>query len=79
MIFTADECREKAAVKLAQAARNIGHRRTELRDAAEAWLLLASKLDVDPEVNPTRPVPVTDATSTRSPQRTMARSRKTSP
>jgi hypothetical protein len=48
MIFTAKECREKAADKLAQAARNIGHRRTELEDAAEAWLLLANRLD-DPK------------------------------
>jgi hypothetical protein len=44
----AAECREKEAEKLVQAARNIGHRRTELRDAAEAWLLLASKQEVDP-------------------------------
>jgi hypothetical protein len=48
MIFTADECREKAADKLAQAARNIGHRRNELQNAAEAWRLLASKIDDTP-------------------------------
>jgi hypothetical protein len=45
MEFTAAECREKAADKLAEAARNIGHRKTDLRDAAEAWLLLASKIE----------------------------------
>jgi hypothetical protein len=45
MIFTADECREKAADKLAQAERNVGHRRTELEDAAEAWLFLAARMD----------------------------------
>ncbi len=47
MIFTAAECREKSAEKLAEAARNIGHRNSELRDAAEAWLILASKLERD--------------------------------
>jgi hypothetical protein len=45
MISTAEQCREKAAEKLVQAAPNIGHRGTKLRDAAEAWLLLASKLE----------------------------------
>jgi hypothetical protein len=49
MIFTAEQCREKAAEKLVQGARNIGHRRTKLRDAAEAWLLLASKLEQIPK------------------------------
>jgi hypothetical protein len=44
MNFTADQCRE-AADKLAQAARNIGERRITLRDAAEAWLLLASRIE----------------------------------
>jgi hypothetical protein len=49
MNFTADQCREKAADKLAQAARNIGQRRITLRDAAEAWLLLASKIGEVPK------------------------------
>jgi hypothetical protein len=48
MIFTADECREKAAEKLAQAARNIGRRKEALREAAAAWLLLASKIEDTP-------------------------------
>jgi hypothetical protein len=46
MDFTAVQCRQKATEKLAQAAR---HRRTKLRDAAEAWLLLASKLEQVPK------------------------------
>ncbi len=45
MIFTAYQCREKAADKLAQAARNIGQRRAALLNDAEAWLVLASKVD----------------------------------
>jgi hypothetical protein len=49
MIFTADQCREKAADKLAQAARNIGHRKEDLREAAAAWLLLASRLEDVPK------------------------------
>jgi hypothetical protein len=49
MIFTADECREKAADKLAQAKHNIGHRKEDLEDAAEAWLILASRLDDAPK------------------------------
>ncbi|UPJ65979.1 hypothetical protein [Bradyrhizobium sp. 191] len=51
MDFTADECREKAADKLAQAEHAVGVRREELQNAAEAWLLLASRLDgvFDPE------------------------------
>jgi hypothetical protein len=48
MLFSAAECREKAADKLAQAERDIGRRKQELEDAAEAWLLLASKLEVEP-------------------------------
>jgi hypothetical protein len=44
MMFTADECREKATDKLAQASRNIGHRKEVLREDAAAWLLLASKI-----------------------------------
>ena len=47
-MFTAAECREKAADKLAQAARDIGRRKRELEDAAEAWLFLASKLEGEP-------------------------------
>jgi hypothetical protein len=49
MIFTADECREKAADKLAQAEHNIGHRKEELQYAAEAWLLLAGKIEEPPK------------------------------
>ena len=45
MMFTADQCREKAADKLAQASRNIGQRKEALREAAAAWLLLASKIE----------------------------------
>jgi hypothetical protein len=48
MIFTAAECREKAADKLAEAARDIGRRKKELEDAAQAWLFLASKLELGP-------------------------------
>ena len=44
MVFTADQCREKAADKLAQGAGNIGHRKEDLREEAAAWLLLASKI-----------------------------------
>ncbi len=47
-MFTAAECREKAAEKLAQAAREIGRRKKKLENAAEAWLLLASKMEVEP-------------------------------
>jgi hypothetical protein len=49
MKFTADECREKASDKIAQAERNVGRRRIELQDAADAWLLLAVKLDPLPK------------------------------
>lgn len=49
MIFTADECWEKAAEKLAQAARNVGHRRAECQSAAESWLLLASRIEDAPK------------------------------
>jgi hypothetical protein len=45
MVFTADQCREKAADKLAQAARNIGHRKEDLQEDAAAWLLLASRIE----------------------------------
>jgi hypothetical protein len=48
-MFTAAECREKAAEKLAQAERNIGRRQKTLQDAAEAWLLLAARLEDRPE------------------------------
>jgi hypothetical protein len=41
-MFTAAECREKAADKLAQAERDIGPRKKKLQNAAEAWLILAS-------------------------------------
>ena len=49
MVFSADQCREKAADKLAQAARNIGHRKEDLQEAAAAWLLLASKIEDAPK------------------------------
>jgi hypothetical protein len=47
-MFTAAECREKAADKLAQAERDIGHRKKKLQNAAEAWLILASKMEDRP-------------------------------
>jgi hypothetical protein len=47
-MFTAAECREKAADKLAQADRDIGSRKKKLQNAAEAWLILASKMEVAP-------------------------------
>jgi hypothetical protein len=40
------QCREKAANNLADSERNIGHRKEELQEAA-AWLLLASKIEID--------------------------------
>ena len=49
MMFTANQCREKAADKLAQASRNIGHRKEALREDAAAWLLLASKIEDAPQ------------------------------
>jgi hypothetical protein len=51
-MFTAAECREKAADKLAQAERDIGPRKKTLQTAAQAWLILASKMEAAPvEVN----------------------------
>jgi hypothetical protein len=47
-MFTAAKCREKAADKLAQADRDIAHRKKKLHNAAEAWLILATKMEVDP-------------------------------
>jgi hypothetical protein len=47
-MFTAAECREKAAGKLAAGSRDIGRRTKELEDAAEAWLLLASRMEDRP-------------------------------
>jgi hypothetical protein len=47
-MFTAAECREKAADKLAQAARDIGYRKRKLQNAAEAWLMLASRMEDSP-------------------------------
>jgi hypothetical protein len=47
-MFTAAECREKAAGKLAAASRDIGRRKKELEGAAEAWLILASKVEDRP-------------------------------
>jgi hypothetical protein len=46
---TADQCRKKAAEKLTQAGRNNGRRRNALQGAAEAWLVLASKMADDPK------------------------------
>jgi hypothetical protein len=40
-----DQCREKAADKLADAERNIGRAKQSLEDDAAAWLLLASRLE----------------------------------
>ena len=48
-MFTAAECREKAAEKLTQAERNIGRRKKRLQDDAEAWLILAARMDDSPE------------------------------
>ena len=48
MDFTAAQCREKAADKLAEAERNIG--RVRLQDDAAAWLLLASRLEEGPSL-----------------------------
>jgi hypothetical protein len=47
-MFTAAECREKATEKLAQAERDIGYRKKKLLKAAEAWLILASKMEAEP-------------------------------
>jgi hypothetical protein len=49
MIFTAAECREKAADKLAEAQRNIGRRKEKLQHAADAWLLLANRIEDAPK------------------------------
>jgi hypothetical protein len=48
-MFTAAECREKAAEKLAQAERDIGTRKKKLQNAAAGWLILASKIEDVPE------------------------------
>jgi hypothetical protein len=47
-MFTAAECRERAAEKLAQVERYIGKRKKKLQSAAEAWLIIASKMEVEP-------------------------------
>jgi hypothetical protein len=39
---------KKAAEKLAQAERDIGQRKKKLQNAAEAWLILASKMEAIP-------------------------------
>ena len=44
MEFTADECRQKAADKQAQAERHVGRCREKLQNAAAAWRLLASRI-----------------------------------
>jgi hypothetical protein len=49
MLFTAAECREKAAEKLAQAELKIGRRQKQLQRAAEAWLILAAIMEDCPE------------------------------
>jgi hypothetical protein len=43
--LTPAQCREKAADKLADAARNIGRTKTKLQDDAASWLLLAARLE----------------------------------
>jgi hypothetical protein len=48
MMFTAAECRAKAAEKLGHAERDIGRRKEKLENAAQAWLLLASRIKDDP-------------------------------
>jgi hypothetical protein len=50
MDFTADQCREKAADKLADAERNIGRVKKRLQDDAAAWLLLANRLEEGPSL-----------------------------
>jgi hypothetical protein len=47
-MFTAAECREKVAEKLVQAERDIGQRKRKLQNAAEAWLILATKVEERP-------------------------------
>jgi hypothetical protein len=47
-MFTAAECRRKATEKLALAERDIRHRR-KLQNAAEAWLVLASRMEDAPQ------------------------------
>jgi hypothetical protein len=49
MDFTADQCREKAAEKLADAERNIGRTKKRLQNDAAAWLLLASRIEEVPK------------------------------
>ena len=39
---------EKAAEKMAEAERNFGRIKKKLQNAAEAWLILASKLEGEP-------------------------------
>ena len=48
-MFTAAECREKAAEKLAAAERDIGRRKKRLQDDAKTWLILADKVEDSPE------------------------------
>jgi len=45
MDYTAAQCRQKAADKLAEAARNVGRLKRKLEREAAAWTLLASRLD----------------------------------
>jgi hypothetical protein len=45
MDFTAAQCREKAAGKLADAKRNVGRTKKRLEDEAASWLLLATRLE----------------------------------
>ena len=47
MKFSVQQCREKAADKQAEAERNIGRRRDELKEAAAAWRLLAGRIEED--------------------------------
>lgn len=52
-MFTVAECQKRAALKLEQAEREPRHRR-KLVAAAQAWLLLASRLGQDEEAHPTQ-------------------------
>ena len=54
MKFSVQQCREKAADKQAEAERNIGRRRGELKEAAAAWLLLASRIEEDEKLRSAR-------------------------
>jgi len=54
MKFSVEQCREKAADKQAEAERNIGRRRDEMKEAAAAWLFLASRIEEDEKLRSAR-------------------------